>query len=524
MTTLREAFAGMGLQPDYGLIVEAIRSEYLGQTSAAPAASSAQVAVAQGRHAERRRRAAARLALYRDDVAKQIDELIAKVYTKSEVREDRKRLAEMIGFSNVPKRITDEIASLYAVPAKRRFEDQGRALAFRQVERDLDLHSVMKEAHRLCFLLNNVLLWSLRTGDTTSLRIVTPDRFDVVVNPRNSLDLVAVLIDCAPAWTPATVQNVALLPHYELWDSEVKITLDLHGRIIGAPEAHGQGRIPGVLMSSRLPVDRLLDDRPGEDIFHAARAVLFLNLLLLSLSHNSSERQPYIQGALAEMASEQPQTAGRPLALPPGVTVGTLDLVTDPDHLLKVARHVVAQVAQSYGMSYEQFTFAETADTASGKAYSVRRAKLTELRVEQRQRAVVHEREVSKLLGFADALSPDFAEQEMPADPLEELDVLDRRCNRGLDNPIAYLMRKDTDLTEDQATSRWLDNVSVTAWLFSLLRSLNLSFNGGSVANPGQTPQANGAAAHPSPGGPDRASGAATSADTGGDTSTATAA
>lgn len=520
MTTLREAFAGLGVQNDYATIVESIQREYLGGPSivgngVAPVGPAVTTSSA-SRHRERRARAADRLALYRDDSAKQVQRLLEQVYEHETVRKARARLGNMIAFGNVPKRITDEVASLYALPARRRFLDDARAVEFGQVERALDLHSVMKEAHRLCFLLNNVLLWHLEVGGRRSLRIVTPDSFDVIANPRDALDLVGIIIDCAPAWTP-TLANRALLPHYEVWDSEIKISLDAFGRMVGQPVEHGLGRIPGVLMSSRLPTEQLLDDAPGEDIFHAARATLFLNLCLLSLSRDSSERQPYLQGALAEMAAGQPQTAGVPLHLPPGVNVGTLDLVTDPEHLLKVARYVVAAVAQSYGMSYEQFTFQETASTASGKAYTVRRAKLTELRTEQRGRALVHEAAVAELLGFGDALTPDFAEQEMPADPLEELDVFDRRCNRGLDNPIAYLMRKDVDLTPGQAQERFLDNVSVTSWLFSLLRLSNLSLSA-TAENPGQTPEENGASAHhPAPG----ATGAATRAATEGDTATA---
>lgn len=514
MTTLREAFSGMGLQPDYDVIVEAVRVRYLGSMVGAATASPATIAL-QTRHHDRRTKAAERIALYRDDTAEQIEKLLAAVYESDEVRRMRARLAKLIGFANVPKRITDEVASLYTVPAKRRFTDETRAEAFAAVEAEVDLHSVMKEASRLTFLCNNVLLWQMQIGGRRSLRIVTPNQFDVIPNPRDALDMVAVLIDMAPAWVPSMVTNPALLPHYELWDSEVKITLNAMGQRVGPVEPHGLGRIPGVLMSSRLPVDRLLDERPGEDIMAAARAALLLNLCLVSLSHTSSERQPYLQGPTAQMAAEQPQHPGVPLVLPPGVTAGTIDLVTDPEPLLKVARHVVSSVAQSYGMSYEQFVFSETADTASGKAYTVRRQKLTELRIEQRGRALVHERAVMELLGFGDALAPDFAEQEAPTDPIEELDVFDRRCNRGLDNPVAYLQRKDPDLTAEQATDRFLDNVAVTAWLFSLLRAFNLSLSA-TADQPGQSPAQNGAdgAANPSPG----ATGAATRSATEGST------
>ena len=509
MTTLRAAFGALGIQsgtddaPDYRTIVDCLRSEYLGATG-----SMSTHAIASSAHGQRRAKSAARLALYRDDFASEVQALIDRLYTHKDVKVDRERLTDMIGFLNVPKRITDEVASLYDIPAKRRFPDQPaplpvdgvaplaqpnpRADEFHAVEREVDLHSVMKEAHRLTFWLNNVLLWSYAPpGARRQLRILTPDRFDVVSNPLDALDLVAVIVDVVPTWTPAMVVNVSLLPHYEVWDAEVKIVIDGTGRILSS-DPHGQGRIPGVLMSSRLPVDRLLEDRAGEDIYAAARAVLFLNLCTLSLSRDASEQQPWLKGNLATMAANQPQTSGRPLALPPGVEIGSLNLVTDPEHLLKVIRAVIASVAQSYGMSYEQFTFQETADTASGKAYTVRRQKLTEMRTAQRQRAVVHERDVMDLLGFPDAQAPDFHEQEVPTDPLEEMDLFDRRCNRGLDNPIAWLMRKDTDLSAEDAASRFSTNVAVTGALFHLLRVKNLSLTAG-ADEPGKDAAGNGA-------------------------------
>ena len=519
MTTLREAFVAAGLQddPSYSLIVEAIRSQYLG-INAGPSAGvtsapvpSGSTAVTPTCHSERRAKAAARLALYRDDFAAEVESMIETIYSHPDVKADRRRVAKMIGFLNAPKRITDEVASLYNIPAKRRFPEMPKptpaadateqppappnpqAEKFQAVEREIDLHSVMKEAHRLTFWLNETLLWNYEPpGGRKQLRIITPDRFDVVPHPLDALDLVAVVLDVTPAWYPTSLlSDRTLLPHWEIWDSEVKIVIDGAGRKISA-EPHGHRRIPGVLMHSRLPVDRLLEDRAGEDILAAARAVLMLNLCTLSLSRDASENQVILKGNLAEMAADQPKTAGRPLALPPGVDASMLNMVTNPEHLLVVIRAVIASVAQSYGMSYEQFTFQETADTASGKAYSVRRAKLTEMRVEQRQRAIVHERDVMDLLGFGDALAPDFHEQEAPADAVEEMDLLDKRCARGLDNPIAWMQRKDTDLSPEQAMARWLANLNVNGMLFTLLRQKNLSLTADASA-PGQSPEANGA-------------------------------
>lgn len=483
MTTLREAFG-----QDIGRTVEAIRAEFLGVRIHGSELSR----IACSDH-ERRAQMEARLHLYRDRFKKEVERIIETLYTHAEVKEERLRFVDLVGFLNVPKRITDEVASLYDVPAKRRFADEATTEAFSKVEREVQLHSVMKEAHRLCFWLNEVLLWHVVRNGKRSLRIITPNDFAVIANPKDRLDLVAVLIDTKPAWVPSYIPDGRRMTHFELWDSEVVVRLDADGLPVGNAVAHGQGRIPGVLMHSRLPVESLLNSDVGNDIYAAARAVMFLNLMVVVVSQASGEKLPLLKGNLAAMTADQPKMAGRPIALPPGVDAEMLDAVTDPEHFLKSCKHVVASVAQSYGMSYEQFTFAETADTASGKAYSVRREKLNELREEQRQRAMVHEGEVADLLGFAgEQLRPDFHEQALPTDPIEEMDLLDRRMNRGLDNPIDWYQRKNPDASYDESKAFVVKNMAVVMWFFALLRGANISTSD-TPESPGKTPEENGA-------------------------------
>lgn len=483
MTTLREAFG-----PDINRTIEAIRAEYLGVRMHGTEISNSLTS-----HHERRRVMEARLHLYRDRFREEVMSLIDTLYTHEEVKKERRRFVDLVGFLNVPKRLTDEVASLYDVPTKRLFLDDATTERFAKVEREVQLHSVMKEAHRLCFWMNEVYLWQVVVNGKRSLRIITPNAFDVIPNPKDRLDLVAALIDTKPAWVPSFIPDERRMAHYELWDSEIVVRLDADGLVVGTPKTHGLGSIPGVLMHSRLPVDSLLNSDTGNDIYAAARTVLFLNLLVVVVSQSSGEKLPLLKGNLAAMAADQPKMAGRAIHLPPGVEAEMLDAITSPEHFLTVCRHVVASVAQAYGMSYEQFTFAETADTTSGKAYSVRREKLNELREEQRQRAIVHEGQVADLLGFdGSSIRPDFHEQALPTDPLEEMELLDKRMNRGLDNPVAWYMRKNPDASAAEAKAHVVGNMAVVIWFFALLRGANISPSA-TPQDPGKTPEENGA-------------------------------
>ncbi len=192
------------------------------------------------------------------------------------------------------------------------------------------------------------------------------------------------------------------------------------------------------------------------------------------------------------MVTGQVMNGERPLALPPDVVASILNMKTDPDHYLAVKKDKITSVAQTYGMSYEMFSNSESGD--SGKLYAMRREKLTELRLEQRGRAMMHEAQVVELMGFDPAgMRIDFQEQAAPADAGEEVDLLDKKMRKGLDSPVDYMMRKDPDLTRDDAKSRILDNLQDFAMLVLAQRALNMPGDA-DAGNTGKTPQQNGAA------------------------------
>lgn len=453
-------------------------------------------------HRVRREKIATRLRLYRDQLDVALGQVIDRIYTTQEMRDTLRQYIAIASGMNVSRRIVNEVASLYDRPALRTFPDDAESVRFRAEEKRLSLHFVHQEAHRLTNLCNETLLWQFRgVDDQTALRIVTPDLFDAIPDPRDSLVPAGYVIDRTPI---SMLSDVSNLPHWEIWDDTYRYLVNKHGRLVDesgqpatAPIKHGLGRIPGVLFHRREPTTCILDASYGEDIKSTHLAVALLDVMIMRLSKTQGERQPILQGNLAAMAAGQVANGEKPLMLPPEVVALMLDTKTAPDHYLLVKRDKITSVAQTYGMSYEQFTFQETADTASGKAYQVRREKLTELRLEQRGRAVKHEGMVVELMGFeSDDLDVDFQEQAIPQDAAEELDLLDKKMRLGLDSVIAYVMRKDPDKTPDEAKKFVLDNLEVFALLVKTQRALNMPADA-DAANPGQSPQENGADNHP---------------------------
>ena len=441
----------------------------------------------------RREAIAQRLRLYRDDSKVDFERMIDCVFDTAKVRAQRKKMIDVASELNVTAAIVNEVASLYDQPALRFFKnDPAKTERFRKRSEEIALDEVMQEAHRLTFLCNEVLLWSVSIdGATPRLRIVTPDCFDVIPHPHDALTPVAFLVDAAPAYVAEGVDKTRA-KYYELWDDEVVYDLNGNGELIGEPRPHGLGRIPGVLFHRRMPVDRLLDCRAGNDITSAHLGAGLLGIMMMRLAKSQGERQPILSGNLAQAASRQTMDGESPIVLPPDVVAEMLDSKTSPDHYLMSKKDKLTSVALRYGLSYEQLTRTDQGEAQGGKAFTARRRKLTELRLEQRRRARIHERETIELMGFdPTGLRVDHQEQAVPADAGEEIDLLDKKVRMGLDSPIAYLMRKDPDLSREDAIAMIQNNVRDWALTVVWLRALNTPA-GADIANAGSTPELNG--------------------------------
>lgn len=448
-------------------------------------------------HRVRREKIATRLALYRDDLELPLSQVIDKIYVTPQMQATMKEYIRVASGQNVTRRIVNEIASLYDRTALRSLPENDEK--FRAEEKRLQLHFIHQEAHRLINLCNEVLIWQFKgVDDKNTLRIVTSNCFDAIPDPRDPLVPAGLIIDFAPPRMMTHGQSQGM-PHWELWDDTYRYRINGEGRMVDAmgniavdPEAHGLGRIPGVLLHRRQPTTCILDATYGEDIKSTHLAVALLDAMIMRLSKTQGENQPVLQGNLASVASGQVMNGENPYALPPDVVLSMLNMKTSPEHYLAVKKDKITSVAQTYGMSYEMFSNSESGD--SGKLYAMRREKLTELRLEQRGRAMMHEALVVKLMGFdPEGLRVDFQEQAVPADAAEEVALLDVKMRKGLDSPVDFVMRKDPDLTRELAIKKILDNLSDFAMLVLAQRALNMPGDA-DAGSPGMSPQENGAA------------------------------
>lgn len=453
-------------------------------------------------HRRRRETMATRLRLYRGQAREDLIRVIDLVYENAEYKQTLANFVPIALEQNVSQRIVHEVASLYDRPALRTLANLAENKRFHEEESRLSLHETFHNAEHLLFLLNELMWWQYSgVDDKTAHRLITPDQFDAVPHAKDKLVMGGFLLDTEPA-TVLTGEHKTQLPHYELWDDTYRYLIsgqgfmvDENGQMTDRPIEHGLGRIPGILLHARQPVDELMDEHTGSDITSAHLGCALLEVMVMRLSKAQGERQPVLTGNLANMVKGQALNGERPLVLPPEVVATMLEMKTDPDHYLAVKRDKLASVANSYGMSYDQLVYQETSDTSSGKAYIVRREKLTEIRREKRRRWAKNELQVTALMGFEPVGETiDYQEIEVPAEASEKVALLKEKMPLGLDSPVTFVMREDPDLSRDQAIAKIEQNLRDYAVLIMLVRALNMPAEGG-ADNPGQSPQQNGSMA-----------------------------
>lgn len=449
-------------------------------------------------HRMRRETIARRLRLYRDQATPDVEAIIDQIYETPDYRKTLKKYVPVSLEQNVTRRIVDEVASLYDRPALRILKDASKLTQFRAEEKRLHLHELSQEGHRLLMLCNEVLQWRFTgTDDKGKIRLVTPDMFDAIPDPRDALVPAGLLLDVSPT-THLEGDAKAQLPHWEIWDDTYRYLVNAHGQMVNAagvmqpkPEEHGLKRIPGVLLHRREPTTCILDASHGADIESCHLGVALLNVMIMRISKSQGENQPILQGNLAAFASGQTANGEKPLLLPPEVVASVLNTKTDATHYLAVKRDKITSVAQTYGMSYEQFSNTETAD--SGKLYELRREKLKEIRNESRRRAVMHEAMTVELMGFDPAgMRVDYQEQSLPQDAGEKLALTKEKMKMGLDSPIKYMQREDPDLSREDAIVMMRENLDDYADLIAWQRALNAPGDA-DAENPGKSPEENGA-------------------------------
>ncbi len=423
-----------------------------------------------GKQSEKNRRAKAarRQRFYMSGGDQDMATFVTTVVKDPVVQAKRLEFIEHSKFNNVLRRVTHELASCYAMPAKRTVANEADNARYQALQRDCRQDELMLRANRLAILHRNVVIGPrVRDANGTPepvLDIVTPDCFWAVSHPLDPTALVALILDVNYNTLDSSRQ-----PEYIVWSAAEWFFLDGHGIPLSTETTpHDHGRIPYLLFSIEPPAGRLLDETTGDDLEAAHRSVWFLNILLLKEA-KSATKNHVVQGDVSNSIRNQASDTDVPIQLPEGVQLQTIDNSMDLDMYLAAARGVYETSAANYGLPPSVLSHS---DVQSAEARELQRVPLREIRLQQQIPFRALERQLAELQSIVigkqmseyrfstEGWSIDFADPQTPLGTKDALDVFEKERGLGLTSTVKEIMRRNPDLDEEAAGEEMLDNIA----------------------------------------------------------------
>jgi len=218
----------------------------------------------------------------------------------------------------------------------------------------------------------------------------------------------------------------------------------------------------------------------GEDLT-AAQVAIWVTEVFNLKEAKSATKQTILSGDLAGVARGQAADSEVPSQLAEGVSVNTVDMSMDLSMFRDTADHVLERVANNYGMS---LALVRHQGVQSADAREMMRIPLRELRREQHPTFRIAERNIARRMATvfskdmfdvefsSDGWKIDFGEAQTPLTPTEELVLFEKERAAGLDNTVSFLMRRNPDLTEDDARNQILANIEAETWRVGQMKQL----------------------------------------------------
>ena len=436
--------------------------------------------------AQRRRGAKERHELYTSGGDLEMSQFIGSVFKDKEVTAKRRDWISRAKFNNISRRIVNELATVYSVPAYRFVDGEGNNETYQDFQRQCRLHEGARRFNRWGQLHRSLAVGFRVREETTGkktpiLDIVSPDSFFAVAHPADPSKLIALGFELGSDLGGRK---------WQVWTDHETFALDMDGNVISSSiREHKYERMPWLLLSIEPPAGMLIDSSTGKDIDAAHRAAWFMDICQLK-EGKSATKQPVISGDTTTMARQSASDSEIPIEASDGVVVSAIDLSMDLQMFQNSAQYIYETVAGNYGISPGLL---KHQGVQSAEARELMRAPLKELRREQqiyfrefeRELATIQTmvltRELPDLAFDMTGWGIDFGESRTALDPKKELEVFEHARRLGLTDTLEELQRRNPDLTVRQAIAQLRKHIDAETKRNEWQRPM-LSFSGSAGA------------------------------------------
>lgn len=438
-------------------------------------------------NAERKLEACKRLDYYKGDQLDRLDKVLATQFAHPE----RLRLQKQ--FTNITRRIINEVSVVYKTPPQRKLLQKGNPLkgpkleAYQKMLEGAKMDAVMKKVNRYTNLLSTVGVQAVWRNDHLELDILTPDYLNVVQDPRDPTRCAAVIIEQSFADTVAldTPGNpyganklyIAWTPKQHQVFNEQGITRD---DLANKDGVNPYGLIPIAWFRDSYP-DGYFWNESGADLINAQDLINVKLTELNQLIKMQSFSIPVLVGTAPKEGLTIDPSNYIEIPLADAIDKGQPDFkFVSPNpkinELLEAIKEDVRRIADDWGLSMSSFKLEGGA--ASGLSLKIQNVRLIERREDDVELYQGYEKDLFRIMRAVhnehcpvgeeipeDAeLSVNFAELEFPEDPTAEDARWITRINQGVRNRAQWLMAIDPDIkTEEEAEKILMKNQELNA-------------------------------------------------------------
>jgi hypothetical protein len=438
-------------------------------------------------NADRKLEACKRLDYYKGDQLGHLDDVLREQFAHPE----KLRLQKQ--FTNVVRRIINEVSVVYKRPPQRRLMRAGKpvegpaAEAFQKLYEGARADAVMKKANRYTNLLQTIGLQVVWRNDRVELDILTPDILNVVQDPRDPTVAAAVVIEQAFADTVALEGPsnpygarklyIAWTPErHQVFDDQGTMRSDLANDAGNNPYKH----IPIVWLRNEFP-DGYFWNEGGQDLMNAQDAINVKLTYLNQLLKMQAFSIPVLVGEAPKGGITIDPSVYLEIPLADSVDRGQPDFkFVSPNpkiaEVLEAFKEDVRRICDDWGLSPESFKLSGT--PSSGLSLKIQNIRLLERREDDVQLYADYERELFRVMravhnAHADSkqklpedaeIAVNFAELDFPEDPAAEDQRWVTRINQNVANRAQWLRAIDPDIkTDEEAEKRLKQNAELNS-------------------------------------------------------------
>lgn len=377
--------------------------------------------------------------------------------------------------NNLARRIISELSVTYKDQPERTVSPKAGQKRYEALTNAFRIDSKMSKINTLLNGLNDLVLQVAVYGSKIDINIFEPDKIVAFENEDDPtvLDALVILQEYTDGQGKAQC-------NYHFWSPTRMFTLNTNYKRVMTPGQDGlnpyadQNRAmnsngeleesnfyPFVFVHNSERTNSFWDKDSGNDLFEGTKLICIFNTFVAFMFPMQFKQLAVKMATDTGNVLKNNQVRSPLHVIQSNGDVTVMDWQSALTQLTETIDKKIVQIANNYGLSSENFKL--VAQAVSGFSRMIAKERLLEIRGEQVKNFRYTEEEIFECVRVVNntyipgmaipdsaTFSIDFAEPKFPSDPLEELNVLDKKLQMGTLNLLDIVKQENPDIRTDE--------------------------------------------------------------------------